>query len=416
MKKIFVIVLGAMLFWACSSIPMEERRYNVKLADYLYAVEYEDYNFDECKAYFDSKYIPAGGCSEVRRGDFVGRNLDWYINGNASAVIKIDHNDKHFASIGMVGCFPEFSNAVAEPGQYNDVYKYLPLKTEDGINEYGLYVGINVMPTGETSFDVDTWEPHKYGHGAAHTKPGATTYAVNYLPRVLLDRAKNVDEAMKLIDSIDWTEPMNYPHQDETQAFHFFICDNTRSVVLEFMDNKAVYTEAESITEPGFGTIMTNFTNALWAKDIWQINGIGYERFEILRDNYKNYGYYPDDARGMQALMSQVWFTKTYTNPIDSEDIWLTEFSSDDLPSSYLYRNYALVKVPELRQRIEDERQLFRDKTDWFTDRTSLWFTTHTSVYDMTDGTLYVMVHEGLNGQSSFMEIPFNSLFPLPLK
>lgn len=87
----------------------------------------------------------------------MGRNLDWYINTNASAIIKMNHTDEHYASIGMVSCFNMFSNDIAKSGEYNDVYKYLPLKTLDGINECGLYVGENVMPTGETSFDSTSW-------------------------------------------------------------------------------------------------------------------------------------------------------------------------------------------------------------------------------------------------------------------
>jgi hypothetical protein len=253
LRKSVAIISVSILALACGN-DGKDTRCNTEIADYLYGVEYDDYDFDACKQYFDNQYIPAGaGCSEVRRGNFIGRNLDWYINRNASAVIKMNHSEDHYASIGVVGCFPQFSDDIAKSGKYDEVYKYLPFKTEDGINECGLYVGVNVMPTGETSFDTSSWKPRTYGLSAAHTNPSAEmTCAVNYLPRILLDRAGSVQEAMEIIDSINWTDPEDYPHKGETQSFHWLIGDPQRSVVLEFIDNKPHYTEATSITEPGY--------------------------------------------------------------------------------------------------------------------------------------------------------------------
>lgn len=394
-----------------------DKRCNTKIDEYLYGVEYDDYDFDGCKEYFDNKFMPSGMCSEVRRGNYIGRNLDWYINCNASAIIKMNHTDDHYASIGIVGCFPQFSYEIAESGKYDEVYKYLPFKTEDGINEKGLYVGINVMPTGETSFDTDSWRPHQYGLGAAHTNPSAdVTCAVNYLPRILLDRAASVAEAKEIINSIDWTEPFDYPHKGETQSFHWLISDPENSTVLEFIDNKAHFTDATSFKEPGFGTIMTNFTNCLKEAGIMQINGIGYERWDILNDGYTNYTDFPDNPRGMQKLMSEVWFSKYYTTPSDSEKCWFSECASDETPAKYLYNNPDMLKDPKVQDGLKKEAALFNDKANWYNDETTLWFSTHTSVYDIKAKKLHVLVHEGLDGMKSFYKASLKSKFAKPLE
>lgn len=416
---LIALVLSCGLAVSCDRRdPEEPQRYNTEIANYLYGIEYDDYDFDACKKYFDDKFINSGAaCSEVRRGNFIGRNLDWYINKNASAIIKMNHNDKHYASIGIVGCHSDFTNDLAKSGKYDDVYKYLPFKTEDGINEHGLYVGINVMPTGETSFDKSTWKTGEYGHSAAHTNPSAEmTCAVNYLPRILLDNAKNVEEAKEIIASINWTDPVNYPHKDETQSFHWLICDPTHSVVLEFIDNKAHYTEAESVTEPGFGTIMTNFTNCLWKAGIMQTSGIGYERYDVLKAGYKDYAKYPDSMEGMQELMKQAWFTKTYTTSVDSKDYWLTENACEDIPAEDLYQKYELAQDPTMRAVFLAKTVLFYELSLWYVEDTPLWFSTHTSVYDISERKLHVMVHEGLDGMRDFYEASLSSSFVKPLR
>lgn len=390
-------------------------RYNTVIADYLYGVEYDDYSFDDCKAFFDSLYIPSDfGCSEVRRGNFVGRNLDWYINRNASAVIKINHTDSHFASIGMVGCFPQFNNDVAKTGEYNEVYKYLPFKTEDGVNEHGLYVGVNVVPTGETSFEPSTWKYGEYGHGARYTNPTASlTCCVNYLPRILLDRARNVTEAKEIVRSINWTDPRDYPHKGESQSFHWLICDADSSCVLEFMDNVPVFTESSDTNSPSFATVMTNFSNCLWKTGVLQNNGIGYERWDKLS---KNYCLYELSFEGMQNLMRGVWYSKSYTEPVGSPYYWMTELSTDAYPAQKLYKHPELMNNPTFRKLVETRRDQFADKSSWYTDDCELWFTTHTSVYDLDSKTLHVLVHEGYSGMKDFYEAGLDSHFKKPLR
>lgn len=414
-----LLLIAAMSCMAASSCNNNEAGFkgaNTPIADYLYGIEYDDYDLQANLDYFNRDFIPGyPSCSEVRKGRFVGRNLDWYINNDAAAIIKINHTDDHYASIGMVGCFPPFSNGFAKSQEYDEIYKYLPFKTADGINEKGLYVGVNVMPTGETSFDMDSWEPYAFGYGAADTNPDSDMhYCVIYLVRIVLDRAGSVEEAMELIDSINWTEPKNFPYEGATQSFHWLICDAKQSVVLEFMDNKAVYTKAPSINEPSLGNIMTNFTNCLMDKGIFQISGNGLERWDILHDSFAST---PESFEGMQELMSKVWYTRFYKADPTSRDFWFTECSNSDFPTSSLYKNYDIIDSPEFQELAKRSIAPFYDKSLWHVDDTPLWYTTHTSIYDLQSKTMRVLVHEGLEGQAGFYEASLDrSKFAKPLK
>lgn len=351
MKKSFCLSLAVLAcclaLSACrkNDDPDMRGRYNTVIADYLYGVEYDDYSF-----------------------------------------IKINHTDSHFASIGMVGCFPQFNNDVARTGEYNEVYKYLPFKTEDGVNE----------------------------HGARYTNPTASlTCCVNYLPRILLDRARNVTEAKEIVRSINWTDPRDYPHKGESQSFHWLICDADSSCVLEFMDNVPVFTESSDINSPSFATVMTNFSNCLWKTGVLQNNGIGYERWDKLS---KNYYLYEFNFEGMQNLMRGVWYSKSYTEPVGSPYYWMTELSTDAYPAQKLYKNPELMNNPTFRKLVETRRDQFADKSCWYTDDCELWFTTHTSVYDLDSKTLHVLVHEGYSGMKDFYEAGLDSHFKKPLR
>lgn len=345
----------------------------------------------------------------------MGRNLDWYINNDATAIIKMNHTDDHYASIGMTGCFPDFNEALASSGEYSDAYKYLPFKTVDGVNEKGLYIGVNVMPTGETSFDPSTWEPYAFGHGAAHTNPSSDMhYCVNYLVRIVLDRAASVEDAKKVIDGIDWCEPFNFPAEGYSQAFHWLICDAKESVILEFMDNKAVYTAAPSINEPSLGTIMTNFTNCLREKGLIQICGCGLERWDILEASYDST---PATFEGFQNLMSKVWYSKAYTIDPSSHDFWFTEWYDLGISSAEMYRNYDLCDSPEFCDLVRKYTKAFYDQSNWHIADSPLWYTTHTSIYDLESKTLRVLVHEGRDSQKEYYEASLGkSSFAKPLK
>ena len=393
---------------------LKDNNCNTIIYDYLYGVEYDDYDFDFAMQAFEKLKPAAAGCSEVRKGDFVGRNLDWYINLEASAIIKINASAERYASLGMVGSTSVFTNELAKSGEYSDAYKILPLGTVDGINEKGLYIGVNVMPTGETSFDEQSWEYGKWGKGAAFTNPESDKcFCVTYLVRVVLDNAASVSEAKDLVESINWYEPSGFPHEGESQAFHWLICDATTSAVLEFIDNVPYFTETTATDKPSYATVMTNFTNKLMS-DAQKIqgHGMGYERWDTLVDNYEDA---PDTFEGIEDLMKTVWYTKCYTEEMGSHNYMLTDFSSDKFPAYSLYKHYEYWDEEYLIQRMNHYKEVFADKENWHKADTPIWYTTHTSVYNLPTRELRVMTHEGYDEQQEFFSASFDINFAKPL-
>ena len=420
MKKISLFSLAALLLASCGTEKggltptLKDNGCNTQICDYLYAIEYDDYDFQAGVKVME-KYLPKAACSEVRKGNFVGRNLDWYINHDATAVIKVNAAEGRHASLGVVGCATPFSNEVAASGAWNDAYSLLPFFTVDGINDQGLYIGVNVMPTGETSCDSTRWETGKWGHGATFTHPEAQeTYCVTYLVRVVLDRAGSVAEAKALLDSINWYEPSGFPHEGESQAFHWLICDDSTSVVVEFLDNKLCLTETDKVTEPSYATIMTNFTNKV--KDeagLIQTSGAGYERWDVLHDNY---AAAEESFAGIQELMKKVWYTQAYTKEIGAKDFWFTESAGPERPAANFYGNPNAWDIAGFKATMEGVQKTFADKANWHTDTTTLWYTTHTSVYNLAERKLHLLTHEGLDAQKDFYEFSLDDTFVKPLE
>lgn len=391
-------------------------RVNTVIVGNLYGIEYDDYDFDAAVKYYEKHRPsePQPACSQVRKGDFVARNLDYYINRNASAIIKMNRSEHRFASVGVVGCSREFSSELAASGKYAQIYEYLPLRTADGINENGVYCAVNVMPTGETSLDKDSWCSGEWGIGAAFTKPGAEhTYCTMYMVRFVLDNATSVEHALQLINDVNWYEPIDYPHDKQSQAFHWMLADKDTNCVIEFMDNRLVVTYADNLREPSFGTVMTNFTNACRKNGVWQDHGQGFERYDILAEGYPDT---PESFDGMKSLMQKVWYSKYYTTPVESPDFWLSEADVEGFEAWKLYHHPEYKGDPFILGAIAAERLMWADKACWFTDDTILWFTVHNSVYDIREKKFDVIIQEGMFDMKDYMSFDLNSSFKKPLK
>lgn len=303
MKKIFIILLAVLLiaaaFAGCSSVGerMESNNSNaqtsnaqkneplqsieltdeiMKLADGFSAVRYSgDYGFDlfldQGGASSDSEVVSflmenvmsdiSGllfggnpfGCSTLSvksaNGDSLfGRNFDW----NACNAMVVQSQPKTgYASISTVNMdFISLSGISLSslPDQIQALAGlYAPL---DGLNEMGLAVSVNMIQDNAT-IEQNTDKPDI-----------TTTTAI----RLLLNKAANVDEAIKLLNSYDMHASFGY-------MVHFAIADrNGNSVVVEYVNNEMVVTQTPAVT---------NFYLAEGEK-----NGIGtaqsHERYEIL--------------------------------------------------------------------------------------------------------------------------------------
>ena len=90
MNIVRIIAVAAIAAAVCACGGNKDLQVNTRISDNLFGVEYDDFDFEAGVTALE-KYKPASfGCSEVRKGDFVGRNLDWYINNEASVILKVN--------------------------------------------------------------------------------------------------------------------------------------------------------------------------------------------------------------------------------------------------------------------------------------------------------------------------------------
>ena len=169
------------------------------------------------------------GCSTISaidsEGNYLfGRNFDWN-SCNAMIVHSVPENG--YASISTVNT--DFINMsglkLSElPDKVQAIISmYAPL---DGLNEKGLAVSVNMIQDSDTiSQNTD--------------KPDITTTTAI---RLLLDKAADVNEAVKLLGEYDMHASMGY-------MMHIAIADaRGKSVVVEYVNNKMIVTETPVVT------------------------------------------------------------------------------------------------------------------------------------------------------------------------
>lgn len=162
--------------------PLKKNAYeNIrKVADYLYEVWYDSLDYDYgFKVYAEDFAIPARAaqCSAVRKGNFYGRNFDWVFNEQAEFIVHTPSKCGRYATLGTASAVGNLTNASVASREFNQYYRFLPFKTVDGINEKGLVINSNVVPTGDK------------GYNAVAYPTGETllTISPRMIPRYVLD-------------------------------------------------------------------------------------------------------------------------------------------------------------------------------------------------------------------------------------
>ena len=198
----------------------------------------------------------AFGCSTISvantdGGYLFGRNFDWQ---TCDALVIAAYPEEGYASIATVNLgFIKQGVGFAANFLTDEMMAiaalYAPL---DGMNEKGLCVSVNMIQDSAT-IQQNTDKPDI-----------TTTTAI----RLMLDKAANVREALKLLEEYDLHASMNY-------MIHFAIADNSgNSVAVEYVDNEMIVTETP---------ILTNFYLAEGEKQ-----GVGtqqsHTRFDILTE------------------------------------------------------------------------------------------------------------------------------------
>lgn len=348
-----------------------------KVCDYLYEVEYDDWDYTDAMKYFKAhKYVPAA-CSAVRNGNFFGRNFDWNYDDSAEFIVRSKSSKGRHGSIGVASSVPSLTNEVAESGVYHESYKMLPCFIRDGINDAGVVCNINVVPVGDN------------GYTTGDNGDGMELCGI-MLVRYILDYANSADHAIELIRGLN----LYMPHSDTlTREVHFMIADKNKTYVVEYVNNELVVIDNFVDDKP----IMTNFYLAGFdgTRESLTPHAAGIERYNILHDNY-------DDGatkNGMIGLMQSVYYTKTYDR--EMSPFWYSEYYGDFGES---VGDFTIDTPDEDLDGIVD--YCITDFNNRVRSDGKTWQTVHLSVFDIENKRMTVLVQES---ESERYEYGFNS-------
>ena len=354
--------------------------------EFMHEVWYENLDYDYANIYFKENYMPKnlGACSGIRVNNLVGRNFDWYYDNSAEFIVHTPNKYGLYKTIGVASMVPGLNEAKVKTHQYSDSYRILPFLLLDGINEHGLVVQKNVVPK-------------EHGDNRIVNKGAPVSVCAPCLTRYLLDHYATVDEVVEAVCSdtpqieiytANYLEAIN-------EELHFMISDATKSVIIEFIDGKAVPHYSDTIAP-----IMTNFhihgvefdengkVPVIDGESKPTEKGItpkaaGLERYNILVDG-KEAGI--NTVEAMENLMTSIQYTEAY-----KRDNWYSEFVGD---YDYEGKKFTLTvdDTPEmLGAAMAIAKKLFENRSRETADT---WQTVHTSIYDLSAKKLYVKNQE----------------------
>lgn len=389
MKKAITVFLAIVLLVLslCSCGKSVEYGKCVKVADRLYEVTYNDYDYDYLLSdgYGNSEFI-GYGCSAIKHGDFLGRNFDFIAGDSAEIVVKTTPKKDRYASIGICGGLLWFSRKFMDNGLDEDAKKLIPLLILDGINEKGLAIETNCVNTADV------------GGLTVHTNNGKKQVAQLGIVRYLLDKAATADEAINLLKKIDIVNIRNVMGlKTYKYEIHFLITDRNNTYVVELNNTKP---ENEKLIILKDEKIMTNFYLHLSDVEngIYPDNSIGVERYRKLYDNKDTV----NSLESMKKLMQSVRYTNS--NKTTGEYDPGADFSNkytcySDHPifgeNPINYANCKLHLEEIIQSMKEDEVEIAKVLRDPdMKNPNSLWCTSHSAVYDLKNKTMSVAVYE----------------------
>lgn len=217
-EQYYWFVRRPQLLRQCSLAGAARKDSVVQLRKYLYEAYldgFEEHYDGEIPGVDGVLQLPRSfACSEVRKGDFQGRNFDFLYDTNSTYVMHIAKTTKNKAILGLV------RNHLGD----NADLKVLPNLIVDGINEDGLYVGINVV----SKKDLDALGPGYENKNG--TNPGGRDVHTVCVPCMLLAEADSAVNAVKLMQSVNM-----YGDLVGLEHVHFMISDLEDTFVVEII-------------------------------------------------------------------------------------------------------------------------------------------------------------------------------------
>ena len=377
------------------------------IAPYLHEIWYDDYVFTADGSCLTTGIVSA--CSSVRKGNFHGRSLDYYLWDSPEFVVHVAAKPSvgRLSSVGVARQSAMRESGVLA-GTYRESYETLPNWIQDGINEKHVVVNCNVVPRFDCGeLPLENPDPNS-------TLP----LHIVEIPRYLLDYATNAAHAVELLQgrTLFGSGGGNY-------LLHFMVSDPDETLVIEIILGKVVARRQEIMTN-----FNVNWDNALqktvtdvdgWGRDhFWPIDrfergktdvgeltklytpcAMGIERYGELLANYDACGPSLDD---MMALVKRVKYSQMYDK--NMTNFWYSEWCEYDEKirnEDFYSMNWSWNDGSKLDDWIQsgledaayDLADFERARTN-LTQRSETWITGHANVYDIEKCMFRMIVQE----------------------
>lgn len=349
------------------------------LPKYLHYAEFDDSYAADAHAFYErmeGNRAGGGGCSVLRRGNLVGRNFDWPLDEAAEFVVRVSPLGARHGSVGIATLGTNLTERMVTSGMRTDLYRVLPGRTVDGINDAGLVAEVNVIP---------------YDQALSPTQSVTRTLHAFGVVRYALDNFGSAREAA------EYVADHYYIPEGSEYAYHWSFSDADGSWIVE--DGRS----ALATPQQTMSMSMTNFRiwwiarfidpetgvidrTALAAEDPY---GTGVERFEAM------YG-----MEDVAAALEAVRYTKTYL--VETEPRRISEFAEAGV--ARVDESAALSNVAAQVIAAWPGREQAREQGVW-------WQTVHSSIYDIEKRTLAVCVQEDFSKRYVFHADETNERF-----
>jgi len=207
-------------------------------------------------------YLPLWACTcfsavTEQGGQLLGRNFDWSYH---PALLLFTDPPGRYASVSMVDISYLGYTRSDAPDKNPGGLLRSPRLPFDGMNEQGLAVGMMAVPTAQGPDD-----------------PQKQTVSSLLIIRLLLDYAKNVEEAIAIFENFNIDFQGGPP-------LHYFITDRSgKSVVVEFVDRKISVLRSNHSWQVATNFIITGLSPENARASCW--------RYKKVWDTLENQGY-----------------------------------------------------------------------------------------------------------------------------
>jgi len=384
------------------------------LGPFLYLADFDELDYNAARKFLKGRFSGNLGCSAFRSGNIFARNLDFFYNNAVEFVVRTQNSNGRFATLGVASNIPELlkQNLSTRTNLHN--LQYAPFTLVDGINDHGVFMCVNVVPS--NTFGSTTG-----------THPGNEEIYTSMLVRYILDHFASADEAKSAIENTlnivnIQTPALNY-------EYHYLLGDGSHTYIVEFIDNVAEITEVGASEMPA---ILTNFYNhGVSLTEQGEVDyttvsdyGQGLERYNILNAGISavtidggssgETGISVIDGgtatlvgttiavtnlQKALELLESVKYSKAYLESTDP--LWLTEFTgehaSGNLTVTDAYETPSKFDtiLAEARTRYSNRHLNGEQGRNPDSPYFGTWITTHSSVYDLEQKSLSIKSQEG---------------------